>query len=158
MRLDLQGVLQTGVNLLDRGITDIKIAIINGEIHVYSTTGRNGGVVAYEIGANGVATLNTTVIFPPNLTLSVGDTLVFSEDGSRPILFLGGNANGLFGYTLGPDGLGGYAHQGWGGLNSLAEGGSIASIEALILLSEQSPELFPRSLDCTQIVDLVSAT
>ncbi|MCB1406034.1 MAG: hypothetical protein KDK01_07155 [Rhodobacteraceae bacterium] len=158
MRLDLQGVVQTGVSMLDRGITDIKIAVIDGEIHVYTTTGRNGGVAAYEVGADGTVSLTTTVIFPPELTLLVDDTLVVNDSGAGPVLLLGGNAQGLFGYALGPDGFGGYAQQGWEGLQSLAAGGGTESIEALVLLSEQAPDLFPDGFDCTQVVDLVSVT
>lgn len=53
MRLHLEGVIEAGTNLLDQGITDFEIAVIDGVTHLYASTGRNGGLSEYVIGGNG---------------------------------------------------------------------------------------------------------
>ena len=158
MRLDLNGVIDTGVTLLDSGITDISAAVVNGEVHIFSTTGRNGGLAGYTLASNGSISVTTTLIYPPSITLRVGDHLVFSDDGAGPVLHVGSNGQGLFGYSVGANGLGGYIQQSWSNLQSMAANGGYDTVEGLILLSEQSPDLFPADFDCTQVVDMVSVT
>lgn len=125
---------------------------------MYTSTGRNGGLVAYQLDANGNATVTTTVIFPPEITLSVTEKLVFNTDGSGPVLYVGSNAHGLMGYAIGANGLGNATHATWTSVESMAAGGSIASVEALIVLAEHAPNMFPHDFDATQIVDLVNVT
>jgi len=158
MRLQLKDVIETGVSELDNGITDLQVALIDGQVHVYSTTGRNGGVAGYTVGANGNATLTTSVIFPPEITGAVNDRLVFSADGSGPMLYLGTDAQGLIGYSLTTGNLGADTRTDWDALQAMASGGGAATVEALMLLSEQGQDLFPFGFECTQIVDLVSVT
>lgn len=158
MRLQLRGVIETGDPLLDSGINDIKLAVVGGEIQIYASTGKNGGLAGYVIGADGTVTIKTSVIFPPEITLAVGNTLVFGDTDAGPILYLGSNGDGLLGYTLGPGGLVAVTVQPWDDAQALANSGLLASMEGLILLSENAPALFPLDFDCSQIVDLVSVT
>ena len=71
MQLQLRGVVGSGVELLDNRIRDIAVHVSDEGVHVYTTTGRNGGLVGYRIDDDGGVTVNTTVIFPPNLTAVV---------------------------------------------------------------------------------------
>ena len=158
MRLELKDVFESGVAVLDSGITDIKVAVIDGVVQIYSTTGRNGGVTAYQLDAQGNVTLATTVIFPPEITLSVGDKLIFSQTSAGQVLYIGDNARGLFGLSAEAGGLGEVTDSDWGLLQAMSNGGSIAVSEAMVLLSDQAPDLFPVGFDCTQIVDMISAT
>jgi len=158
MRLQLKGVVQSGVTILDQGITDLQVAVINGQVHVFANSGANGGVSGYVIGANGAMTLSSTVIYPANLTAGADDQLVLSVDGNGPVLYLGDTAQGLFGYALNGNGLGTPQLMTWATVQAAASGGSADASRALILLAEQSPDLFPQSYDCTQVVDLVSLT
>lgn len=157
MRLHLEGIIDTGVSLLDAGITDIAVAVVDGVIQVYSTTGRNGGIAGYELDANGQASVITTVIFPPEITLTVSDKLVFSDSPAGAVLYVGGNVQGLFGYAINGGGAAdGMAQSGWSQLQALSNGGNFTISEALILLSEQAPALFPTDMDCSEVIDLVS--
>ncbi|WP_417598106.1 hypothetical protein [Pararhodobacter oceanensis] len=156
MRLRVNGVIETGIAELDNGITDLQVAVFDGAVHVYSTTGRNGGVAGYTLGANGDLRLDTTVIFPTEITGVVSDRLVFGADGSGPMLYLGSDSNGLIGYSLGVGASSSSLRMGWDTVQSLASTGSTAATEALITLADQSPDLFPAAVDLTQIVDLIS--
>ena len=65
MRLHVQDTIETGTALLDTGITDLEIAVINGQVHFYASTGRNCGLVHYSVDDAGHVQTETTVIFPP---------------------------------------------------------------------------------------------
>ncbi len=158
MRLQLQGVNLSGDAILDEGITDIQVAVIDGRVHVFANTGANGGVSGYVIGANGAMTLSSTVIYPPNLTAGADDRMVLSLDGGGAVLYLGENGQGLFGYALDGSGLGTPQQMTWATVQAAASGGSASASKALILLAEQSPDLFPQGFDGSQVVDLVSLT
>ena len=136
MRLELKDVFESGVAVLDSGITDIKVAVIDGVVQIYSTTGRNGGVTAYQLDAQGNVTLATTVIFPPEITLSVGDKLIFSQTSAGQVLYIGDNARGLFGLSAEAGGLGEVTDSDWGLLQAMSNGGSIAVGNAITALLE----------------------
>ena len=154
MRLQLQGVVETGVSLLDNGITDIKARVIDGDVQIFASTGRNGGIASFELDAQGSASVSTTVIFPPSIQLSVDEKLVLSDDGA--VVFIGGNENGLIGYQIDGDGLGTATQDNFQTLHSMAVNGDAGVTEAMLLLSEQTPDVFPTGVDGSQIVDLVS--
>lgn len=159
MRLTLQGVIETGVGLLDSGITDLEVAVVDGTLHLYSSTGRNGGLVDYVVGAEGGAEVGTSVIFPPEITAIVSDRIVLADDGTGLVLLVGNAAQGLVGYLTDAGGnLGAQVLSSLTAAEGAATDGSIGHIEALVVLADASLSLFPAGFDCTQLVELVSIT
>jgi Ca2+-binding RTX toxin-like protein len=159
MQLRLQDTIGTGVDLLDAGITDLEIAIIDGEVHLYSSTGRNGGLVHYTLGENGQMQVNTTVIFPPEITGTVGDQIVLGlVDGELTVL-VGSETGGLYGYDLlGAGGLGDRVSVSWSVLQDAVTQGQMSVAEAMILLGNTAPETFPTSFDCGAIIGIADVT
>ena len=159
MRLVLQGVIETGTGLLDSGITDLEVAMVHGTLHLYSSTGRNGGLVDYVIGADGGAEVRTSVIFPPEITAIVSDRIVLADDGSGLVLLVGNAAQGLVGYLTDAAGnLGAQVLSSLAAVEGAATDGSIGHIEALVVLANAGLSLFPADFDCTQLIELVSIT
>ncbi|WP_068304656.1 calcium-binding protein [Pararhodobacter sp. CCB-MM2] len=159
MELRLDGIVQTGVSLLDSGITDFEVAVVDGVVHLYASTGRNGGVAEYVIGADGQVTLHSRVIFPDNITGSVDDNLVLVDTPNGPVLMVGSRGSGLIGYNItGNGGLGQQGTTGWGALDTAIEGGSVAYLAALMELSDQTGGCFPGGFDSTHVVSVAGAT
>ncbi len=159
MRLQLQGIVGTGVALLDAGITDLETAVIDGVVHLYTTTGRNGGLVEYVVGGDGQVTARTTVIYPPTITGVVSDDLVLADDGNGPVLMVGGRAQGLLGYALQANGgLGGLVTPDWAQAQGAAAQGSGGHVAALVAMSDVTYAQFPANVDCSQLVELVGVT
>jgi len=159
MRLQLQGVVKTGVALLDSGITDLEIGVVNGVVHLYASTGRNGGIAEYVVGANGQVSLQTSVIFPDSITSGVSDRLVVAETGSGGMLMIGDRASGLVAYTLRPDGgIGSQTTIDWQAVDNAIAQGSDAHLSARVILSDGSLALFPAGTDTSQVIDLRCAT
>jgi len=159
MRLQLQGVFGTGISILDSGITDFRIAVIDGVVHLYATTGRNGGLAGYVVGANGELTLNTSVIFPAPITGTVSDRLVIADDGSGPALLVGDRATGLIAYQLRDNGaIGGQTTKEWRSVDTAVAEGAEGYLEALVTLRGGTIALFPDGFDASQVIALVSVT
>lgn len=158
MQMRMQGVIGSGVELLDGGITDLEIAVIDGVVHVFSTTGRNGGVAGYRVGENGQLELTTTVIFPPEMTLGVSDRLVIASQNGALTLLVGTGGQGGYGYALGNGGMGGFAQLDAGVLRADASQGAVYALEALILQSGETPDIFPDDYDCSALVSLKGVT
>lgn len=159
MQLQLHGVVETGVSLLNSGITDLEVAVIDGVTHLYASTGRNGGIAEYVVGGDGQVALNTSVIFPANIAGSVSDRLVIVDDGSGPALMIGTRATGLIAYDLNPGGgIGSQTTISWSAVNSGAAQGSAGYLQALVTMSDGSIALFPDDFRAEQVVDLASAT
>ncbi|WP_461476549.1 calcium-binding protein [Pararhodobacter aggregans] len=159
MRLQLQGVVNTGVALLDSGITDLDIGVVNGIVHLYASTGRNGGIAEYIVGGEGPVSLNTTVIFPASITGGVSDRLVIAETGSGGMLMIGERASGLVAYALRADGgIGNQATIDWQAVDSAIGQGSDAHLSARVTLSDGSLALFPSGTDTSQVIELRCAT
>jgi len=159
MRLQLNRVISTGTTMLDQGITDLSVAVIDGVVHLYSTTGRNGGIVDYVVGSTGTVTVSSSVIFPPNITAIVSDRLVLTSAGGDVALIVGSQGESLIGFSL--DGLGrvsGPITEGWGEAISQAGAGSSGHLTALVTMSEAPMPIFPGNFDCTQIIELVQIT
>ena len=156
MRLQLQGVHQTGVSLLDTGITDIEVAVINGIVHLYASTGRNGGLSEYVVGADGQVSLHTTVIYPANITATVSDRLVIADDGSGPVVLVGDRASGLIAYAIRADGgLGAQSTLIWDYVDRAIDAGSMGHLDALITLSGNTIALLPDDFDAGAVVELI---
>ncbi|WP_417628436.1 hypothetical protein [Pararhodobacter aggregans] len=159
MRLQLQGVVNTGVALLDSGITDLEIGVVNGVVHLYASTGRNGGIAEYVVGAEGQVSLHTTVIFPASITGGVSDRLVIAETGSGGMLMIGERASGLVAYALRADGgIGGQATIDWQAVDTAIGQGSDAHLSARVTLSDGTLALFPAGTDTSQVIELRCAT
>lgn len=159
MRMQLQDVIGSGVDLLDSGITDLEVAVIDGIVHLYSSTGRYGGVVQYALGADGEARVTTSVIFPESITATVGDRIVLSEMGGGLTLLIGSQSGGLTGYALGADGgFGSRVSVSWTVLQAAVADGQISAAEAMILLGDTAPASFPTDFDCGAITGIADVT
>lgn len=159
MRLQNRGVTGSGVALLDSGLTDLQSIVIGGVVHLYSSNGRNGGIVAYTLAPDGTMSVQTTVIFPPGITSLVVGDLVLTQGANGPMLMVGSNAQGLFGYALGANGgVGGAVQMTWSQAQSAAGAGDVSAIQALIALSNQAPQVFPGGFATTQVCDLADVT
>jgi len=158
MRLQMQGVIGTGDAVLDQGITDLEVAVIDGVVHLYSSTGRNGGLASYTVGADGEVTMETSVIFPPNITGTVSDKIVLTDVGGEMVILYGETGTGLRGYSLDGGVLGSDISIAWNPLITASIGGNFTATEAMIELSDRPVDGFPGSYDCSQIVDLAQVT
>ncbi|KPQ07497.1 MAG: Hemolysin-type calcium-binding repeat (2 copies) [Rhodobacteraceae bacterium HLUCCA12] len=159
MRLYRQGVVGSGVDLLDDGIRDIAAHVEGDDVHVYTTTGRNGGLVGYRIEAGGVVSAEITVIFPPNMTAAVGERLVLGDHGSGPVLFVGATSQGLIGYAIGDQGaLAENAPLDWTDAMEAASNGGRGIVEAWVVQATNPLTLFPDEYAQDQIVSLTHVT
>lgn len=159
MRLQLQGVIGTGVDLLDGGIRDIAVHVTDEGMQVYTTTGRNGGLVGYRIDDDGGVAVQTTVIFPPNLTAAVSERLVLGDHGTGPVLFVGATPGGLIGYGIGEGGgLVRNQQLNWEDALHSASNGGRGIVEAWVTHGETTLNLFPQDYAQGQIVSLAHVT
>lgn len=159
MRLQFDRVVGTGTALLDQGITDLEVAVIDGIVHLYSTTGRNGGIVDYVVGSNGEATVSSTVVFPPNITAIVSDRLVLTGAGGSGTIIVGNQGESLVGFALDADGLiSAQILEGWLDAHEQAASGSSGHLTALVTLTDSPMPIFPGSFDCEQIIELTQIT
>ncbi|WP_168192248.1 calcium-binding protein [Pararhodobacter marinus] len=159
MRLHLEGVIETGTNLLDQGITDFEIAVIDGVTHLYASTGRNGGLSEYVIGGNGDITLSTSVIFPANIRGVVSDRIILNDGADGPEMLLGGRGSGLMAYGLRNDGDIGYLYNvSWSDARAAFDAGSDAFLQAIVMMDGSTWGIFPNGFDGDQVVDLECVT
>jgi len=159
MRLQLQGAVGSGVDLLDGRIRDIAVHAADQSVHIYTTTGRNGGLVGYRIDDGGDVTVQTTVIFPPNLTGVVSDRIVLGDHGNGPVLFVGAASQGVIGYGIGSTGgLAGNQQLLWSDALLAASNGGIGIVEAWVAHTDNALNLFPQGYAQEQIVSLTHVT
>lgn len=159
MRLQVQGVVETGVDLLDDRIRDIAVHVTDQGVHVYTTTGRNGGLVGYRIDDGGEITVETTVIFPPNVTGVVSERIVLGDHGNGPVLFVGATPQGLIGYGIGDTGgLRANQQLRWSDALHAASNGGSGIVEAWVTHAENALNLFPQGYSQEQIVSLTHVT
>ena len=147
MRLQMQGVIGTGNAVLDQGITDLEVAVIDGVVHLYSSTGRNGGLASYTVGADGEVTMDTSVIFPPNITGTVSDKIVLTDVGGEMVILYGETGAGLRGYSLDGGVLGTDMSIAWNPLVRASIGGNFTATEAMIELSVEHFMAWWRALE-----------
>lgn len=160
MRITAEGVIRTGNSVLDNGITDMVVRVDGNGVFLYSTTGRNGGLAGYRIGADGNVTVQTTVTFPAQITGLVSERLILETSGDGARLFVGGNANGLIAYGIGGGGqLDGQQAMAWSAARSQAlDGGGTATLEALVTMAGRGADLLPAGRPSEQIVELRTVT
>lgn len=155
MRLQLRGVISSGTAMLDRGITDLQVAEIGGTVRLYSTTGRNGGIVEYLVGANGATQANSSVIFAPSIAGIVSDTLVLTETSGAMSLMVGAQSNSVIGFGVTSSGLSTQSSQTVTQIQARAAAQAPGHTDALVRIAASPGPIFPGSFDCDQIVDLV---
>lgn len=158
MLLQSRGVIRTGNDQLDGGITDIEVRVANGSVQVFSTTGRNGGIAAYQVGANGTVDVTTQLVFPPEITLTASDSLAFGVDRSGNIALYSGGATGqLTGFSLSANGqLGPYLTTNLSGPGAAAS--LLGNMQAAIELSEGQLSLLPQTVKCADFAGLAQST
>lgn len=155
MWLRLEGVVGSGVDVLDAGVRDLVVHHAGGMTHLYATTGRNGGITGYQLDAQGAAQIHTTVIFPPELTGAASDRLVIGDSGAGPVLYFGSGPGGLFGHGIEGDGtLNGTRQLRWSEAEHSAANGGSGIMEAWIAHSDTPMGLFPEGYLQDPIVTL----
>lgn len=157
MLLQSRGIIQTGIDLLDNGITDVEVRVVNGNVQVFSTTGRNGGIAAYQVGASGTVEVTTQLIFPPEITLSASEKIAFGVDRQGNVaLYTGGASEQLTGFSLAANGqLGSYVATDLGGPGGTAA--ALSNIRAAIELSEGDLSLLPQTVKCGEFSALAQS-
>lgn len=100
MRFQIEGVIRTGNAVLDRGITALVVHVGDDGLHLYASSGRNGGLTGYVINGNGSVTVRSTLEFPPHLTGRVSDHLILDASGGTPRLITGVDGGGFVTYGL----------------------------------------------------------
>ncbi|MCC5969903.1 MAG: hypothetical protein JJU15_08130 [Pararhodobacter sp.] len=159
MRLHLQGVIESGVDLLDDGIRDIAVHVTEQGTQIYTTTGRNGGLVGYQVDDDGGVTVETTVIYPPNMTAAVSERIVMGDHGNGPVLFVGATTQGLIGYAIGANGnLTANQQLRWNDALEAASNGGRGIVEAWVAHTNATLTLFPEDYSQSQIVSLAHVT
>lgn len=158
MRLQLSGVEGSGIDILDAGIGGFTIHQTANGTFLYSTTGKNGGVVGYRIDESGALSVHTTVIFPENMTLSVDDRLVITDDGNGPMLAVGTNQRGIMGFALDGDGrIGARDNIDWSQAAEVASSIGNGVLKAWATMSDRPLDLFDIDMAGRQFVSLQSA-
>ena len=158
MRLIFQGNLVTGVQMLDQGITDLAIRVgDDGAVHVYATTGRNGGLSGYAIRPDGSVLSLGQSLFPPSITQAVSDRLMLGSTPGGDALFFSAGASALVGLALnGAGALGGSVGSTWTQVRQDMPGTQWMSGHAD--LTNLQLAQFPGQYACDQIVALDTVT
>lgn len=160
MRMRIERVVQTGNAVLDRGFTDFAAHVgPDGVVTIFATTGRNGGISGWRIGADGNAVLTTTLVYPPDLATTVSDRLILDATGATPRLYVGADGAGLIGYGLGANlAIGARLGVDWTTASAAASNGGLPALEALVTMTPRAAQLLPPWVDCTQLVALETVT
>ena len=131
--------------------------VVNGVVHVYATSGRNGGLSGYTISSNGEVSVTVSHLFAPNQTAAVADSIALEQGPGGPRLFFASDDQGLTGFSVNANGtLGTQETLGWSQGPASMSGG--AWMQATADLSDRQISQFPGSYDCAQIIALESAT
>lgn len=155
MRFRIERVAQTGNAVLDRGFADFAVHVGPDGVMLYASTGRNGGISGWRIGADGNAVLHTTLVFPEQITGIVADQLILDAATGAPRLFVGADGGGLIAYGLTPTmAVGTRAGVDWATASAAASNGGTATLEALVTMTAQASQLLPPWASTAQIVDL----
>lgn len=144
--------------MLDRGITDLQVAEIGDTVRLYSTTGRNGGIVDYLVGANGATQVSSSVIFAPSITGIVSESLVLTDTAGALSLMVGAQSNSVIGFGVTASGLSTQATQTVRQMQTQAAAFAQGHLDALVRIAGSPGPMFPGAFDCEQIVDLVEVS
>lgn len=158
MRLQLRGVIGSGTQMLDRGITDLQVAVINGTVHLYATTGRNGGIVDYTVGSTGAVQVSASVIYPAEIAGIVSDRIVLAQTPSGLSMMIGTDGARVLGYGLSASAMTGPMTLDLGVVHSQAQSGMLGNLETLVRIAGVSAPMFPGGFRCDTIVELAEVT
>lgn len=158
MQLQFNGVEGSGIGMLDSGIGGFTVIQSEQGTFVYSTTGKNGGIVGYRIDDSGEISVHTTVTFPDNMTWGVDDRLVVVDNGNGPMLAVGTNDRGIMGFSVLADGtIGRRERIDWDDAAEAASTVGNGILEAWVTMSNRSLDIFPGDSPGHQAVSLRSA-
>ena len=106
MHLQWTGQLVTGHDALDVDLRDITISSIGGHTFLYTSTGVNGGLTAYELSETGdLAQLTDQEFFNGQTgSAAAGLVEVLQLDGQSHLVFGSGPNDGLMAFSLREDG------------------------------------------------------
>ena len=111
-QLTVTGQILTTQNSLDFGITDLIVHATQTGTYLYSTSGPNGGVVAYAINPAGGLSVIDFTYFTASMSEGVMDRLALIDTANGPRLVVAGAADGgLTALTLGANGMIGTQNQ-----------------------------------------------
>ena len=101
MYLQWQRHLLTGEEPLDVDLRDVTIAQLDSGTYLYASTGVNGGLTAYTLGAGGTATLIDQQYFDDQTgPVASGVVEVVQIGGQTQLIFGSTGQNSLVSYTL----------------------------------------------------------
>ena len=102
MYLVRDGHISTGNPALDTNLSDLEIVALETSTFLYGTTGRNGGMVAFELSANGgMAQVRDQTTFNTwQANVAGGFTAVLEINGALQAVFGGTGATQLLGFSI----------------------------------------------------------
>lgn len=135
MQFLVSGTVQTGIEALDTGITDLDILQVGSTMTVIATSGANGGLSTYSVPLSTVASVVDTKLFNPSWAIGISNEVIVASDGASLRAVIG---------ATGSTRLGSY---------TVTAGGTIGSFLSLNGLSANFGE--PTSMDVTSDSTLV---
>ncbi|MCC6002098.1 MAG: hypothetical protein JJU19_14740, partial [Pararhodobacter sp.] len=125
---------------------------------LFATTGRNGGLSAWQIQPDGTLSAHASLIFPDNMTRAVSESLSLVQNGAPSVLSVGSNDRGLMGFAINGAGeIGGRRLLDWSEAASAAAESGNGVLRSWLTQSDRPLPLFPSSYRQDQIVSLESA-
>lgn len=104
MVLQFRGRVGTGQQVLDGDVRDLQIVTLSSGTYLYSTTGANGGIIAYALGGGALAEWEDSLYFGSiSPELISGSLALLPFEGGGVLVF--GGADSLQGVSLGADGM-----------------------------------------------------
>ncbi|MGB0900095.1 hypothetical protein [Halocynthiibacter sp.] len=104
-QMSVSGVLLSGVDEVDRNITDFHISVTAQGVFLYGTSGINGGIISYELLENQAATVAGSALFHEDDTAFSGrEQSILSINGVIYTITGRDAAGDLLGYVLNANG------------------------------------------------------
>lgn len=107
-------------------------------------SGKNGGFVTYQVGANGALSVASTQFYGSNVQLASGGGLALAVFNGETVAFFGSNASELVGYRVNVDGTFGPVRRAqWSALEEQIDNAAADLLAAWALLSSTAPQMMP---------------
>ncbi|MBY4894440.1 hypothetical protein KUL25_16915 [Rhodobacteraceae bacterium N5(2021)] len=112
VQMVINGQFDTGQLALDVGITDLMVTVQNGTSVLYTSTGQNGGLTAYELNPNGSVSILDTALYDSTWADGVLREMSLIEvNGAMAIAVAGSGEDDLHVYDMNANGTLGPAMQ-----------------------------------------------
>lgn len=77
--IQFNGLIQTGIDELDHGISDLELIVSGGSVSLFATSGANGGLSSFSVQEAVFASANDNVIFNPDWAVGMNGTMLVAE-------------------------------------------------------------------------------